>query len=112
MNVSVIVAAAGKGSRFGGRQNKVFERLGSQPVFLRTLELFAGRDDVVQVLLVINADDQDMVREKYGGNLGFMGVKLVVGGPERTDSVRNALAAVDARADRNDASASGPTMPE
>lgn len=95
MNVSVIVAAAGTGSRFGGKQNKIFEKIGAQAVFLKSLELFANRDDVGQMILVVNGDDLDEIRQRFGGNLGFMGVKLVTGGATRSQSVRNALAAVD-----------------
>jgi 2-C-methyl-D-erythritol 4-phosphate cytidylyltransferase len=99
MKVSVIVAAAGRGTRFGGRRNKIFERLGGQPVFIRSLELFVNRDDVCQTILVINPDDRELIKERYAANIGFMGVKLVDGGPTRPDSVRNALAQVDQAAD-------------
>jgi len=99
MKVSVIVAAAGKGERFGGKQNKVFEKVDGRPLFLVTLELFANRDDVCQTILVVNRDDEAMVKERFGGNLGFMGCQIVTGGAERTDSIRNALAHVDEQAD-------------
>ncbi len=99
MKVSVIVAAAGQGKRFGSRQNKVFERLKGQPIFLRALQLFANRGDVCQILLAVNPDDREMVAEKFGGNLGLMGAVMVEGGKERTDSVRNALAKVSPEAD-------------
>ncbi len=99
MRVSVIVAAAGQGKRFGAKHNKIFAKIGGRPVFLRTLELFANRDDVCQIILVVNADDVDEIKDRFGGNLGFMSVKIVTGGAERTDSIRNALAQVDAEAD-------------
>ncbi|NLW85552.1 MAG: 2-C-methyl-D-erythritol 4-phosphate cytidylyltransferase [Planctomycetes bacterium] len=97
--VSVIVPAAGAGKRYGAKANKIFERLKGQPVFIRTLELFTGRDDVCQVQMVVSAEDLDMVKESFGGALGFMGVGIVVGGPTRAHSVRNALARVTAEAD-------------
>jgi 2-C-methyl-D-erythritol 4-phosphate cytidylyltransferase len=99
MKVSVIVPAAGRGKRFGGMQNKVFERLKGRPIFIRALELFANRDDVCQILLVVSAEDRPTVAERFGGNLGLMGVTMVEGGAQRTDSVRNALAQVSAEAD-------------
>ncbi|HUS90618.1 MAG TPA: 2-C-methyl-D-erythritol 4-phosphate cytidylyltransferase [Phycisphaerae bacterium] len=93
--VSVIVPAGGAGTRFGGKQNKIFERIGGgQPVFIRTLEAFTSREDVCQVQLVVAEADLAETRTRFGGNLGFMGVQLVTGGPTRTDSVRNALAHV------------------
>ncbi|NLF32151.1 MAG: NTP transferase domain-containing protein [Planctomycetes bacterium] len=99
MKVSVIVAAAGSARRFGGKRNKIFEKVDGRPMFLRTLELFVNRDDVCQTLLVISPDDEAEMKERFGGNLGFMGVRIVLGGPQRTDSIRNALACVDDQAD-------------
>ncbi len=99
MKVSVIVAAAGSGRRFGGKRNKIFEKVDGRPMFLRTLELFVNRDDVCQTILVLRDEDTAEVTERFGGNLGFMGVRVVSGGERRTDSIRNALACVDEQAD-------------
>jgi len=99
MKVSVIIPAAGASRRFGSRSSKVFERLKDRPVFIRSIELFVNRDDVVQVQLVVAEQDLEMVRTRYAANIGFMGVGLVKGGPTRTDSVRNALAGVAQEAD-------------
>jgi 2-C-methyl-D-erythritol 4-phosphate cytidylyltransferase len=94
-SVAVIVPGAGAGKRFGGKSSKILQRIGGgQPVFLRTLEAFTSRDDVCQVQLVVSQADSDEVKQRFGSNLGFMGVKLVIGGATRTDSVRNALAGV------------------
>ena len=98
VTVSVILPAAGSGTRFGGKQNKIFQRLKGQPLFLRTLELFTGREDVVQVQLVASPADLPEIAERFGG-LGFMGVGLCEGGAQRGDSVRNALANVRDDAD-------------
>ena len=93
--VAVIVPGAGASERFGGSSNKILQRLaGSQPVVLRTVEAFTSREDVCQVQLVVSEADRELVRQKYGSNLGFLGAKLVTGGATRTDSVRNALATV------------------
>jgi 2-C-methyl-D-erythritol 4-phosphate cytidylyltransferase len=98
--VSVIVPAAGAGKRFGGRSNKIFQRIGGdQPVFIRTLEAFTSRKDVCQVQIVVSQADMEEMKTRFGSNLGFMGVKLVAGGETRTDSVRNALANVAAEAE-------------
>ncbi|MHC4294480.1 MAG: 2-C-methyl-D-erythritol 4-phosphate cytidylyltransferase [Planctomycetota bacterium] len=93
-NFAVIVPAAGAGERFGGKQNKIFEKIKTQPVFLRTLEAFTSRDDVCQVLLAVAGEQMDEMKSRYGGHLGFMGVAIVEGGPTRPQSVRNALNSV------------------
>ena len=97
--IAVIIPAAGSGSRFGAKGNKIFQRIKDQPIFIRTLEIFSLRDDVCQTLLVVSPADMAQMKERFGGNLGFMGVKLVAGGETRSQSVRNALAALADEAD-------------
>jgi 2-C-methyl-D-erythritol 4-phosphate cytidylyltransferase len=97
--ISVIVPAAGQGKRFGSKGNKIFQRVKDQPLFIRTLERFTSRDDVCQVQLVVSAEDMEELKERFGGHLGFMGVSITLGGKERFESVRNALAHVKEEAD-------------
>jgi len=92
--VAAIVVAAGRGERFGGPEKKIFAKIDGRPMFLRSLEHFMNRDDVIQTLLVIAPEDQEDVRQKFGANLGFMGGQLATGGPTRMDPVANALAMV------------------
>ncbi len=92
--MSVIVVAAGSGERFGGGENKIFAKVGDQPLFLMALQLFVNREDVCQTILVVSPADADQMKSKFGANLGFMGVKFVEGGAERHDSVEKGLAAV------------------
>lgn len=96
---AVILPAAGSGKRFGGKGNKIFQRINDQPIFIRTLEAFSVREDVCQTLLVVSPADMDEMKERFGGNLGFMGVQVVEGGDTRTGSIRNALAKVADEAD-------------
>jgi 2-C-methyl-D-erythritol 4-phosphate cytidylyltransferase len=51
--IAVILPGAGAGKRFGAGGNKIFQRIGDQPVFVRSLELFTSRDDVCGVQLVV-----------------------------------------------------------
>ncbi len=97
--VAVIIVAAGKGERFNGKENKIFAKLDGRPLFLRSVEQFVNREDVCQTLLVISPEDEEQVKEKYGANLGFLGVQRVRGGARRCDSVKNGLAAVREEAD-------------
>jgi len=88
---AVILPAAGRSSRFKDKEKKPFVNLDGRAVWLRTAELFITRNDVVQTLLVIDKDDEEMVRRRYGANMAFMNVQLVHGGGERFESVANAL---------------------
>jgi 2-C-methyl-D-erythritol 4-phosphate cytidylyltransferase len=97
--VAVIIPAAGAGKRFGGNVKKPFALLDNRPIFIRSVELFINREDVIQTILTVAPDDYDVVREKYAANIMIMGLKLVNGGTERSDSVRAALASVDEQAE-------------
>ena len=96
---AVIVPAAGAGKRFGTQGNKIFQRLGEQPVFVRSLELFTSRDDVCHVQLVVSPADMEEVKSRFGPHLSFMSVHLTPGGDTRPQSVKNALARVPAQAE-------------
>ncbi|MFT4555364.1 MAG: 2-C-methyl-D-erythritol 4-phosphate cytidylyltransferase [Planctomycetaceae bacterium] len=99
---AVIVAAAGRSSRFGSRsprEKKVFRELNGRPVWLRSVEAFSGRTDVAQTIVIVAPDDLDWFKEKYAPNLGFLDLDIVAGGAERADSVMNALARVQSDID-------------
>jgi 2-C-methyl-D-erythritol 4-phosphate cytidylyltransferase len=89
--VAVILPAAGQSSRFRDKEKKPFVNLDGRPVALRTIELFANRDDVCQTILVIADADEDLCRRRLGPSLAFMNVQIAKGGAERHDSIANAL---------------------
>jgi 2-C-methyl-D-erythritol 4-phosphate cytidylyltransferase len=92
---AVILPAAGKSSRYQGPgRKKVFADLAGRPVWLRSVEAFATRDDVVQTILVLSPDDEEWFKDKFRANLAFLDLEIVLGGAERADSVQNALARV------------------
>jgi 2-C-methyl-D-erythritol 4-phosphate cytidylyltransferase len=97
--VAVVIPAAGAGERFGGSVKKPFAQIDNRPIFIRSIELFINRPDVVQVVLTVSPDDFDVVKQKYAANLMFMGIKLVKGGATRFESVRAALGHVDEAAE-------------
>lgn len=90
-NVSVILPAAGASARFGTGRNKIFELLDDQPVFVHAVRLFSQRPDVAQVLLVVAGSDRDEIIACHGAFLDGEGVTIVIGGTDRSESIRNAL---------------------
>jgi len=90
-NVAVIICAAGASTRFGGKRKKPFVDIDGRAVFIRSMELFANRDDVKQILLAIAPEDQEIVTVKWGPNLKFFNVEVCLGGAERFDTVTSAL---------------------
>jgi 2-C-methyl-D-erythritol 4-phosphate cytidylyltransferase len=92
---AVILPAAGKSSRFHDKHyKKPFIPLGERAVWLHAAEKFLNRDDVKQVLVIISPEDREDFHMRFGANVAIMGVEVVEGGAERSDSVRNALARV------------------
>lgn len=115
---ALIVAAAGRSSRFHQSvrlahdqpsstpspalpssrapetAKKVFLELAGTPVWLRSLRAFAHRTDIVERWLVLSEEDVDWFESHYGSVLDAEGTRIVVGGEQRADSVRNALARV------------------
>lgn len=97
--VSVIICAAGASRRFGGDRKKPFVDVAGRAAFIRSVEYFADRDDVCQVILAISPEDEEIVKVKWGAALAFNGVKLCYGGAERFETVAKALELVKPEAE-------------
>jgi 2-C-methyl-D-erythritol 4-phosphate cytidylyltransferase len=97
---AVILPAAGKSSRFRDQHyKKPFIPLDGRPVWMHAADRFANRQDVVQTILIIAAEDRERFTEKFGGNAALLGIEVVEGGVERSDSVAKALERVKPEAD-------------
>lgn len=91
-DVAVILAAAGRSSRFNDPyQKKVYASIHGKPVWQYSAQLFSDHLRIAQIIMTISPEDKEMVQEKFAGNLTMLGVEVVLGGEERCDSVRNAL---------------------
>jgi 2-C-methyl-D-erythritol 4-phosphate cytidylyltransferase len=91
-DVAVILAAAGKSTRFKDPfSKKVFTLCSGKPVWQHSAQLFADHPRVGQIIMAIAPEDKDIVQEKFSGNLTMLGVELVLGGNERYESIRNAI---------------------
>ncbi len=88
---AVILPAAGQSTRFRDKEKKPFALLDGRAVWLRTIELFVTRPDVVQCLIVVAKADQETFHRRNQAHMAFMNVQIADGGPERFESVANAL---------------------
>ncbi len=93
-SVGALVVAAGKGSRMGLGFNKVLALLDGRPVLKWSVDTLIQSGLVGSLVLVVNPQEEDAVREicvEYAGNfpIGF-----VHGGKERQDSVARGLSAL------------------
>lgn len=95
--ITVIVAAAGRGSRMKQTENKVFLPLGGKAILSYSLEMFARRGDIGEIIVISAANEVEKMRAFVAHLHLTIPTKVVVGGSERQYSVANALAAVDER---------------
>ena len=78
---SVILAAAGKSSRFQDPNfKKPFAPLRKKAIWLYSAELFLKRADVKQVIMVISPEDKEDFLTRFGPNLAVMGIDVALGG--------------------------------
>jgi 2-C-methyl-D-erythritol 4-phosphate cytidylyltransferase len=92
---AVILAAAGKSSRYKDKHyKKPFAPLANRAVWLHSAERFLGRDDVKQLILIISPEDREDFNFKFAANAAILGIEVVDGGAERSDSIERALARV------------------
>ena len=90
-SVAAIICAAGASSRFGGKRKKAFVDVAGRAVFLRSVEIFANRNDVKQILLGVSPEDEELVNIKWGPNLKFFDTTIFLGGDERFDTVNKGI---------------------
>src|SRR5579864_1954284 len=103
MKVSVILPAAGLGTRMGrgapekaGTSRKQFMLLEGSPILLHTIRKFVSCPEVAEIVVALRSEDIEWVRgllkaERFGKT-----VRLVEGGDSRQESVENALATLPA----------------
>ena len=97
---SVILAAGGSGSRFGGR-NKLFAELEGKAVLAHSLRVFLSHPAVRQIVIPCREEDEEeiqaIVRQEKAElkaserQLDLPEIVLCWGGKERQESVRHAL---------------------
>jgi 2-C-methyl-D-erythritol 4-phosphate cytidylyltransferase len=102
MKVTVILPAAGLGTRMGraapetGTSRKQFMLLEGSPILLHTIRKFVSSDWVVEIVVALRAEDISWVTELLKQEAFSKPVRLVEGGDSRQQSVENALATLPA----------------
>ena len=85
---SAIITAAGSGRRFG--EVKQFKKLHGKPLYQYSLDIFIKSRLFDEIILVIPKSNQQKVQKEIKMKYGSQ-VSLVIGGPDRQDSVKNAI---------------------
>jgi 2-C-methyl-D-erythritol 4-phosphate cytidylyltransferase len=93
--VVALVPAAGRGLRMGGTVPKQFLSLGGEPLIIQSLRTLQASPMVDRIVLAVPLADVEFCENEIVLRHRFTKVtKVVAGGVERQDSVRNALAQV------------------
>ncbi|HNX68796.1 MAG TPA: 2-C-methyl-D-erythritol 2,4-cyclodiphosphate synthase [Candidatus Omnitrophota bacterium] len=109
MRVSLIIPAAGLGSRFleslsgaekkaSSFRSKLFYSLGGEPVLLRTLRVFQQFPEVKETIVAVSSEMHSEVK-RWSRSLKGKKVRWILGGETRAGSVLNALKKVSPRSD-------------
>ncbi len=67
--------------------NGAFVKIDGRESLLRAVELFLNRDNIKQIQICFTPEALEESKRKYGGHLGFSGVKVIVGGPKWSDQL-------------------------
>ncbi|HXP86102.1 MAG TPA: 2-C-methyl-D-erythritol 4-phosphate cytidylyltransferase [Bryobacteraceae bacterium] len=96
MNVSVILPAAGLGTRMGreksGTSRKQFMLLEGAPILVHTIGRFLQCPSVSEIVVASRPEDMDWARGLIHQHYPGRAVRVVEGGETRQQSVENALA--------------------
>ncbi|MDF9867370.1 2-C-methyl-D-erythritol 4-phosphate cytidylyltransferase [Bacilli bacterium PM5-3] len=85
--ISLIILAAGQGSRMNLGYNKMFYKIDGLTVIEKCIKAFYNHHDINEIIVVINKDDEQQIKTI----LADYSLKFVYGGNERYDSVYNGL---------------------
>lgn len=94
MTVSVILPAAGLGTRMSKTAKKQFLEVDGAPILIHTLRRFAHIESVGEIIIACRPEDMADVRAMLEGASVGKPVRLVEGGDSRQESVEHALATV------------------
>ena len=95
MKVSVILPAAGLGTRMGrekaGTSRKQFMLLDNSPILVHTIRKFLRCAMVTEIVVALRAEDMDWAHGLIQQEHPRVPVRIVEGGDSRQESVRHAL---------------------
>lgn len=95
MNARCVLVAAGRGTRSGLSENKVFFRIDGRSVLSRCLDALAGSGAFDGIVLVMNPQDEALYRDMIAEDGACSLIRAIVpGGKTRRESVLNGLRAL------------------
>lgn len=101
MKISVIIPAAGLGTRMGrnvpekeGTSRKQFMLLNGSPILIHTIRKFVNSPKITEIVVALRADDLAWAEDLFSHQGFSKPVRAVEGGETRQQSVENALGTI------------------
>ena len=91
MQVAAIIAAGGRGARFGADRPKQFLEIGGRSILELSVAALAASDRIQEIVVALPADHLDAGAKALRKAIGRP-ISIVAGGVRRQDSVANAFA--------------------
>lgn len=95
MNYTAVVLCAGSGTRAKLGYNKVLYEYGGKPLFLYAVESFLNDVKCAQVIVVTKREERSLFESEVMSHKQRNKLIFIDGGKERSDSVSNAIEAVE-----------------
>lgn len=106
MKVSVIIPAAGLGTRMGrsapektGVSRKQFMLLNNSPILIHTIRKFVSSPVISEIVVALREDDMNWAKELFAAQGLSNAVRIVEGGETRQQSVERALETLNGESD-------------
>lgn len=93
LKVSVLIMAAGRGSRCGSQLPKQYHKIGDKTLLRRTIDVFLSHPKTQQIVCVIHKDDLALFNESVEG----LNLPYTFGGQTRQESVKKGLECLQAQ---------------
>lgn len=97
MDYSVVIPAAGSGSRMNLGYNKVFYEFRGKTVLEHTAQCFLNDPQCRQIIVIHSPEEEDMMKKFVKERFSHSNIQLVIGGAQRSDSVYAGLREVRER---------------
>lgn len=95
MKYTVMIPAAGSGSRMGAGHNKLFLKIGEKSILRHTADVFLEDPDCERLILAVRPDEKEEIERVLEAPRQPKPIIFTAGGGERQDSVAACLAAYE-----------------
>ncbi len=93
LKITAIIACAGKGSRSGQKENKIFSKIDGQSLVYKTVKTFSEIKPIDDIIVVYSSGEKEKIKKELSSI--SKPIIYIEGGETRFQSVKNALFTID-----------------